>query len=171
VRIDLHTHSHRSDGTDSPAELVQKALATGLDVVALTDHDTAEGWPEARAAAEGTGLVLLAGMEISCQHEGVGVHLLAYLPDPEVRELADELIAVLDGRSSRLPAILQRLRGVGVDIEARDVRRVAGDAAATGRPHVADALIDLGVVASREEAFDRYLARGGPRTCAGTPPT
>jgi hypothetical protein len=162
VRIDLHTHSHRSDGTDSPAELVHAALAAGLDVVALTDHDTAEGWPEARAAAENTGVSLLPGMEISCQHQGVGVHLLAYLLDPEEPELADELAAVLDGRSSRLPAILERLRGVGVDVAVADVRRVAGDAAATGRPHVADALIDLGVVATREEAFDRYLARGRP---------
>ena len=162
MRIDLHTHSSRSDGTDSPAELVQAALAAGLDVVALTDHDTAAGWPEALAAAEGTGLVLVPGMEVSCQHRGVAVHLLAYLPDPDHVQLADELVAVLDGRSSRLPAILERLRAVGVDIGVEDVHRVAGDAAATGRPHVADALIDLGVVASREEAFDRYLAWGRP---------
>lgn len=162
MRIDLHTHSNRSDGTDSPADLVAAAVAAGLDVVALTDHDTAQGWPEAETTAADSGVVLVPGMEISCQHQGVGVHLLAYLVDPDHPELADELAKVLAGRSSRLPAILKRLRGVGIDIDVDDVRRVAGDTAATGRPHVADALISLGVVGTREEAFSRFLTAGRP---------
>jgi len=162
VRIDLHTHSSRSDGTDSPRELVSAAVAAGLDVVALTDHDTAEGWAEAQEAAEQSGLVLLRGMEISCTHRGAGVHLLAYLPDPDQPELAAELSKVLAGRSSRLPATLERLRGLGIDIDVTDVRRVSGDAVATGRPHVADALMALGVVRDRDEAFDRFLTPGRP---------
>lgn len=160
--IDLHTHTSCSDGTDSPSELVAAAVAAGLDVVALTDHDTAAGWTSALAAAERTDLVLLPGMEISCQHRGVGVHLLAYLVDPHEAALAEELTKVLAGRSSRLPAILERLRGLGIDIDVADVRRVAGDTAATGRPHVADALIALGVVRDRDEAFSRYLVAGRP---------
>lgn len=162
MRIDLHTHSSRSDGTDSPAELVAAAVAAGLDVVALTDHDTADGWPQASAAAEDTELVVLRGLEISCQHRGVGVHLLAYLVDPSHVGLAEELARVLAGRSSRLPATLERLRGIGIDIDADDVRRVAGDAAAAGRPHVADALIARGVVRTRDEAFRRFLSEGRP---------
>lgn len=162
MRIDLHTHSRRSDGTDSPAELVAAAIAAGLDVVALTDHDTAEGWDEATAAADGTGLVLLTGIEVSCRYEGAGVHLLAYGPDPAYPPLVRELGRVLEGRNARLPGTIQRLRGLGIMITADDVREVAGNAAATGRPHVADALISLGVVSDRDEAFDRFLMPGRP---------
>ena len=162
MRIDLHTHSRASDGTQSPEELVRAATDAGLDVVAITDHDTADGWDEAEAAARETGIALVRGMEISTRHDGHGVHLLAYLPDPTHPALVAELDRILDGRSSRLPAMLARLRELGIDIDADDVRRVAGDAVSTGRPHVADALVDLGVVADRTEAFRRYLSAGRP---------
>ncbi|MBB6629049.1 PHP domain-containing protein [Nocardioides sp. KIGAM211] len=162
MRIDLHTHSRASDGTQSPEELVRAGSAAGLDVLAITDHDTADGWAEAERAALDTGLTLVRGMEISARHDGHGVHLLAYLPDPTYPPLATELGKVLDGRSSRLPAMLQRLREIGIDIHAEDVRRVAGETAATGRPHVADALVALGVVGDRTEAFRRYLNPGRP---------
>jgi predicted metal-dependent phosphoesterase TrpH len=162
VRIDLHTHSNRSDGTESPGELVRRAHAEGVDVLALTDHDTTAGWQEAAEAAEGTGVTLVRGIELSCEFFGYGVHLLAYLPDPTYGPLADELRRVLDGRSARLPATLARLRARGIDIDVADVRAVAGETAATGRPHVADALVSLGVVADRNEAFDRYLGPQGP---------
>ena len=162
MRIDLHTHSDRSDGTDRPSELVARAVSAGLDVLALTDHDTAVGWDEARAAATEHGIGLVPGMEISCVHGGVGVHLLAYLLDPSYPPLAEELRRVLDGRSARLPATLERLRGLGVDITRDDVLAVSGSSAATGRPHVADALVAKGVVRDRTEAFDRFLAQGRP---------
>jgi len=162
VRIDLHTHSDRSDGTDPPGELVSRAVAAGLDVLALTDHDTAVGWDEARAAATDLGIGLVPGMEISCAQAGVGVHLLAYLLDPGYPPLAEELRRVLDGRSARLPATLERLRGLGIDITRDDVLAVSGSAEATGRPHVADALVAKGVVRDRAEAFDRFLAQGRP---------
>ncbi len=162
MRIDLHTHSDRSDGSDPPAQLVANAAAAGLDVLALTDHDTTAGWAEATAAARDTGLGLLPGLEISTTHDGTGVHLLAYLPDPDHEPLRHELQRILDGRASRLPSTLERLREVGIEITADDVRRAAGPAAAMGRPHVADALIDLGVVANRDEAFERFLSPGRP---------
>lgn len=160
MRIDLHTHSRASDGTDTPAELVRAAARAGLDVLAITDHDTADGWVEAAAAATEVGITLVPGMEISTIHHGRSVHLLAYLPDPTSPALADELTRVLAGRESRVPEMLDRLRRLGIEISADDVRAASHGAAATGRPHVADVLVTLGVVADRTEAFDRYLGAG-----------
>ena len=160
--IDLHTHSRASDGTQSPAELVGAAVSAGLDVLAITDHDTAEGWDEAAETAAEVGLTLVRGMEVSTRFRGRGVHLLAYLPDPTYPPLAGELARILDGRDSRVPAMVDRLRGLGIPITTDDVRRAAGDAAATGRPHVADALVSLGAVADRDAAFRQYLAAGRP---------
>ncbi len=160
MRIDLHTHSRASDGTDTPAELVRAAARAGLDVVAITDHDTADGWVEAAAAATEVGITLVPGMEMSTGLRGRSVHLLAYLPDPTSPPLADELVRVLAGRESRVPEMLERLRRLGIEIDADDVRAAAHGAAATGRPHIADALVTLGVVADRTEAFDRYLGAG-----------
>lgn len=162
MRIDLHTHTDRSDGTTSPGELVRHARRLGIDVLAITDHDTTEGWEEAADVAVREGVTLVRGVEISCQLAGHGVHLLAYLPDPTYPPLADELARVLDGRSARLPATLDKLRDLGIDIGASDVRRCAGEASAMGRPHVADALVSLGVVRDRTEAFDRYLGSRAP---------
>lgn len=162
MRIDLHTHSAASDGTDSPGDLVRAAAAAGLDVVALTDHDTAAGWGEAAAVADEVGITLVRGMEISTRHLGHGVHLLAYLPDPTHEPLVAALAKVLDGRTARTPAILARLAEHGIGVSEDDVRRVAGDAVAAGRPHVADALVAAGVVASRDEAFARFLNPGRP---------
>lgn len=160
--IDLHTHSDRSDGTTGPAELVTEAGRRGLDVVALTDHDTAEGWAEAGRAAREAGVVLVPGMEISCKHAGRALHLLAYLPDPAYPPLREALDAILAGRDQRVPTILARLREEGIDLGEDDVRRQSKSAAAVGRPHVADALVARGVVQHRSEAFDRYLSPGRP---------
>ena len=162
MRIDLHTHSRASDGTDSPAELVRAAARAGLDVVAITDHDTADGWAEACAAAAEVGITVLPGMEISTRHRGRSVHLLAYGPDPTYPPLLAELERVLQGRASRVPEMVARLTDLGIDITEDDVRRASPGAVAAGRPHVADALVTLGVVADRTEAFDRFLGWGRP---------
>jgi hypothetical protein len=162
VRIDLHTHSNRSDGTDSPAELVERAACLGMDVVALTDHDAMDGWAEAVAAGERCGVQVLPGVEISCRYAGAGVHLLGYLVDPTYSPLTAELTAVLAGRDSRLPKILERLQALDIYLHLEDVRRVAGPATALGRPHVADALVELKEVRTRDEAFDKYLSPGRP---------
>ncbi len=162
MRIDLHTHSSVSDGTQSPAEVMRAAAAAGLDVVALTDHDTTMGWAEASAAAADVGIELVLGIEISTRFRSAGVHLLAYLPDADDPALVTTLDRILEGRNERVPAIVDRLREIGVDLSLDDVRRVAGDAPATGRPHVADALVARGIVASRAEAFERYLSPGRP---------
>ncbi|MCW2750200.1 MAG: phosphatase [Aeromicrobium sp.] len=162
MRIDLHTHSDRSDGTDSPAELITKAKTAGLDVVALTDHDSTEGWKEATKTAAHVDIELVRGIEISTKLDGKSIHLLGYEFDPTNKPLVTELKRVLDGRNSRLPATLERLRALGIEIDAKDVRRHSTNAAAMGRPHVADALVELGVVKNRDEAFDRYLTPGKP---------
>jgi predicted metal-dependent phosphoesterase TrpH len=162
VRIDLHVHSTASDGTQPPAAVVAEAAAAGLDVVALTDHDTAAGWAEAVAAARRAGIELVRGMEISTDHEGRGVHLLAYLPDPTHPGLAEELARVLDGRTARLPRMVAKLQELGIELTVEDVLVRSDGAAASGRPHVADALVDRGVVRSRDEAFDVYLGAGKP---------
>jgi predicted metal-dependent phosphoesterase TrpH len=162
VRIDLHTHSRASDGTQSPAELVRAAVDAGLDAFAITDHDTAEGWVEAADTAADVGITLVRGMELSTRHQHRGVHLLAYLPDPDYPPLAAELARIIAGRDSRVPAMVDRLNEVGVGITLEDVQAASGETAATGRPHVADALVRLGVVADRDEAFARFLSAGRP---------
>ena len=162
MKIDLHTHSDRSDGTDTPTQLVENAKAAGLDVIAITDHDSTEGWKDADKAAKRVGITLVHGIEISTKLGPKSVHLLGYEFDPKHKPLMTELRKVIDGRNSRLPATLERLRGLGIDITAEHVRARSANAAATGRPHVADALIDLGVVNDRNEAFERYLKPGRP---------
>jgi predicted metal-dependent phosphoesterase TrpH len=162
VRIDLHTHTRASDGTQTAEELVRAAKAAGLDVLGLTDHDTTAGWAEAARTAEEVGLALVRGIEVSCKHLGRGVHLLAYLPDPTYPPLVEQLRRILAGRSSRVPAMLERLRELGIDIDIADVRRASYGTAATGRPHVADALVALGVVPDRSGAFERFLNAGRP---------
>jgi len=162
VRIDLHTHTRASDGTQTAEELVRAAAAQGLDVLGLTDHDTTEAWTAAARIATEVGITLVRGIEISTRHLGRGAHLLAYLPDPTYPPLVTHLRKILDGRNSRVPAMLERLRGAGVDVDIADVRRAAEGTAATGRPHVADALVALGVVRDRSTAFRRYLNPGRP---------
>ncbi len=162
MRIDLHTHSDHSDGTDTPGDLIRAAEAAGLDVVALTDHDTAAGWPQAAAAAAEVGITFVPGMEISTMFGAASVHLLGYLLDPAYPPLVSELSKVLVGRNSRVPTICAQLQEVGVVVSEEDVMRCSGAAAATGRPHVADAMVAAGIVASREEAFAAYLNPGRP---------
>ncbi len=162
MRIDLHTHSRASDGTQTPTELVEAAVAAGLDVLALTDHDTAAGWAEATVAAQQVGLTLVPGMEISTKLDRRDVHLLAYLPDPTYAPLQAALAEVLEARTSRVPAIVAKLVEHGVDITVEDVVVGAGGPAAFGRPHVADALVAKGVVGHRNDAFADWLSPGRP---------
>ncbi len=162
MRIDLHVHSTASDGTKTPAEVVDLAVAAGLDVIALTDHDSAAGWDEAAARAREVGLTMVPGMEISTKLDGAGVHLLAYLPDPSYEPLAHELSRIIEGREGRLGAILEQLRTAGIDVTDAEVRRQVGSAPAIGRPHIADVLVARGYVADRTEAFTRWLSAGQP---------
>ncbi|MEV5505915.1 PHP domain-containing protein [Streptomyces orinoci] len=160
MRIDLHTHSTASDGTDTPAELVRKAAAAGLDVVALTDHDGVGGHAEAIAALP-AGLTLVTGAELSCRLGGVGVHLLAYLFDPAEPVFAAERELVRDGREPRARIMVARLRELGVPVTWERVAELAAGGA-VGRPHVAAAMVELGVIDSVSDAFtEQWLGDGG----------
>ncbi|MFG2105590.1 PHP domain-containing protein [Micromonospora chersina] len=155
ARIDLHTHSTASDGTLGPAELVRAAADAGLDVVALTDHDTTAGW-ESAVAALPTGLTLVQGAELSCRWFGVDpaipLHLLAYLFDPTEPELAAELARVRRAREERGERIVRLLQADGIRVSWSEI--LAGAAGGTvGRPHIAQALIRAGLVATTTEAF------------------
>ena len=162
MRIDLHTHSAVSDGTDRPGDLIAKARAVGnLDVLAITDHDTTDGWDEAQMYADLAGLRLVRGIEISTRNEGKGQHLLAYEPDPTNPALMDMLAAGSASRTDRTPAILAKLAENGYAIDPAAVARFAGDGV-VGKPHIADALVEAGVCTDRGDAFNRFLLKGRP---------
>lgn len=162
MRIDLHTHSRHSDGTDRPAQLVRAAATAGLDVVALTDHDATTGWAEAAREADEVGIGLVPGIEVSCSHRGVSVHLLAYLADPQHPALAAELRAAREHRLSRLEVMVDRLAADGYPVSYADVMAQAQDGATLGRPHLADALVDAGRYPDRAAAFADVLHNASP---------
>src|ERR1700733_1322971 len=176
VRIDLHVHSNASDGTDDPAEVMRRAAAAGLDVVALTDHDTQAGIAGARAAVP-DGLTLIPGMELSCQLDLLpsggrppqtpqtpptrSVHLLAYLFDEDDPALRAETAQIRDDRTYRARAMVDRMRDLGADVTWEQVAAIAGDAV-VGRPHLARALAAAGAVATPADAFTAdWIADGG----------
>ncbi|MFD7882812.1 PHP domain-containing protein [Streptomyces bauhiniae] len=160
MRIDLHCHSTASDGTDTPAELMRAAAGVGLDVVALTDHDTTRGYAEALAALP-EGLTLVTGAELSCRIDGVSLHLLAYLFDPEEPALLAERELVRDDRVPRAHAMIAKLNALGVPVTWEQVERIAVGGT-VGRPHLASALVELGVVPTVSDAFTpEWLADGG----------
>jgi predicted metal-dependent phosphoesterase TrpH len=160
VRIDLHTHSRASDGTDPPAEVMRRAADAGLDVVALTDHDTMAGLAEARLALP-PGLALLPGMELSCRLDGRSVHMLAYAADPGHAGLAAERAAIAGARVGRARRMVERLRELGVGVTWPQVEALAGGGV-VGRPHIARAMVAAGAIAHPEDAFTpEWIGAGG----------
>lgn len=157
--IDLHTHSRESDGTQTPAELVAEAAGRGLDVLGLTDHDSTAGWAEAEVAAVRHGITLVRGIEVSCQHEGISLHVLAYLHDPSYRPLLEELEAARVSRQQRARRITENL-AADFELTYDDVLASVHDGATVGRPHIADAMVAAGIVPHRDAAFRDYLFTG-----------
>ncbi len=153
--IDLHTHSSVSDGTETPTQLIRAALAAGLDTIAITDHDSTAGWDEALTAAEGTGLQVIRGIELSTRHEWRSVHLLGYLFDPNDAELVAETGRTRDDRLGRAERMVSRL-SEDFDITWDDVLAQSGGVT-IGRPHIADALVARGIVPNRSAAFESIL--------------
>ena len=157
MRIDLHAHSNVSDGTQAPAEVIASAAGAGLDVVALTDHDSTDGWAEAAAAAREHGVALVPGMEISCRTgEGISVHLLSYLHDPAHPGLLEEITKAKDARFTRAERMVSLL-AEDYPLTWDDVIHHVAPGATLGRPHIADALVAAGVVEDRSEAFESIL--------------
>jgi predicted metal-dependent phosphoesterase TrpH len=157
LKIDLHTHTTYSDGTDNPSELINKALAAGITIIGLTDHDSISGWQEATNALR-SGISLVPGAEISCQTlDGISVHILGLLFDSSNSELMNTLKKTRENRHSRMEKIIARINEAGIEITMNDVLAQLSDGATLGRPHLADALVKKGVVASRDEAFSQML--------------
>jgi 3',5'-nucleoside bisphosphate phosphatase len=160
VRADLHCHSAASDGTSQPGEVIRRARAAGVDVIALTDHDTVAGHAEA-AAALAPGQVLVPGMELSCRLHYGSVHMLGYLFDPADPGLLAECSRIRDSRVSRARAIVDRLVELGTAVTWEQVEAVAAGGV-IGRPHIARAMAAAGVVDTPEQAFGpEWLAPGG----------
>jgi predicted metal-dependent phosphoesterase TrpH len=151
--IDLHTHTTSSDGTDRPRDLVNKAIVQGLEVLGISDHDTISGWEEARQALRGN-LKLALGAEISCLTvDGISVHMLGLLFDPNHKEMQTVLEETRDGRLPRMRKMIEKMQAEGIDISIEDVEKAMPAGATMGRPHLADALVAKKIVKSRDEAF------------------
>lgn len=164
MRIDLHAHSTVSDGTDTPAELMAVAADAGLDVLAMTDHDTTAGWASA-AGALPPGLTLVRGAELSCVStfdagRPVSVHLLAYLFDPASPAIVTEQRRLRAQRRERLHTMAARMADDGVPIDPDEVLGVLPPDSPAGRPHLAQALVRAGLVSTVDEAFAEYLSNG-----------
>lgn len=166
-RIDLHAHTTASDGTLTPAELIRHASEIELGAIAITDHDTVDGVPEAMKAGSQTGVHVVPGVEISLAYEGPKVsgrsgwmHLLVYYIDSK-GSLAGELSELQRWRAERNHRIIRKLNELGIDITLDDVAAVAGGGQ-LGRPHFARVLLNKGYVQVLQEAFDKYLAKGAP---------
>jgi predicted metal-dependent phosphoesterase TrpH len=161
VRIDLHTHSNRSDGTFTPSEVVRTAAERHLDVVALVDHDTTDGLDEALAAGRELGVEVVPGVEFSAEHERTSVHVLCYFMDVANPDFQAELRRLRDDRFRRGEMMVEKLQALGLPISFDRVREIAAGGNIV-RPHVAQAMVEAAIVASEKEAFERYIADGGP---------
>ncbi|WP_188195450.1 PHP domain-containing protein [Nonomuraea sp. SYSU D8015] len=160
MRIDLHSHSSASDGTQPPADVVRRARERGLDVLALTDHDTVAGHAAATGALP-AGLTLVPGMELSCRRAGQSIHLLAYLFDPEEPELRAECVRIREARERRARLTVQRLAELGAPVTWEQVSELAAGGP-VGRPHIARAMVAAGAVAAPELAFTpEWIGTGG----------
>jgi 3',5'-nucleoside bisphosphate phosphatase len=159
--IDLHTHSTRSDGTTTPSQTVALAAEQQLGGIALTDHDTMDGWDEAADACAAHGLRFIPGVELSTELGGRSVHLLGYYVDPRYAPLRTECDRLRSERLRRAEAMVDKLADLGVELSLAEVLARAGDAP-VGRPHIAAAMVAAGVVPDLDAAFDGYLEDGGP---------
>jgi predicted metal-dependent phosphoesterase TrpH len=159
MAIDLHVHTMASDGTLSPADLVQYAKARGLEAIAVTDHDTVEGLDEAVAEGITTGLEVVPGVEISADHAEGALHILGYYLDFKSSALLKRLAVLQDARAERNPKIVRKLQALGFAISFAEIEQEAGSGL-VGRPHFAQVLLKKGYVKSMQEAFDKYLKKG-----------
>jgi predicted metal-dependent phosphoesterase TrpH len=159
--IDLHTHTNRSDGTFEPAELIEAAVARRLDTVAVTDHDTTAGLDEAAAAGERAGVQVVPGVEFSAEYLGSSVHVLCYWMDPTHEAFQAELTRLRDDRLRRGELMVEKLQELGFDLSFDRVREIAKGGNIV-RPHVAQAMVEAGIVESEGEAFELWIADGRP---------
>jgi hypothetical protein len=160
-RIDLHMHSHFSDGVHAPSVLVELARSKGIAAVALCDHDSLDGFPELEASAGAVGIEVITGVELSCEHAGRDLHVLGYGVDHRSGALQESLRRFRASREQRGVRMVELLRELGVELDVAKVLAKAGRGA-LGRPHVAEAMVEAGYVGDHAEAFVKYLGEGGP---------
>src|SRR5437870_10735615 len=161
MRVDLHVHSNNSDGAFPPEEVARKAREAGLDGIALTDHDSTAGYEAAREAGERLGLRVLPGSEISAVHRGGSVHVLGYFLDTAHPRLVEELASIRDDRVWRAKGMIEKLNALGVPVTFEQVRGIAKGESIV-RPHVAQAMVDLGVISRTTDAFTPdWILEGG----------
>lgn len=159
--VDLHTHTTASDGLLTPAELVLLAEKKGLKALAITDHDTVSGLEEAMEEAKGLKVEIIPGIEISTTYRGQNIHLLGYFIDHTSPGLAEDLKELKEGRHRRNEQIIKRLNELGISISLEEVLAKRAGEGNVGRPHIAQVLVEKGVVRSIQEAFDHYLGENG----------
>jgi 3',5'-nucleoside bisphosphate phosphatase len=160
MSIDLHVHSHFSDGTQSPTDLVRLAAKSGVTALSITDHDTMDGVAEALAAGPEYGVEVIPGLEVSVIHKKKALHILGYFMDPENRELTAALETIQEARDKRNEKIIMKLQLLGVDATVEELAEISG-VGQTGRPHIAKLLMNHGLVRSMPQAFDEYLKKDG----------
>lgn len=163
---DLHVHTSESDGTLTPKQLVREALSRGLSAIAIVDHDTVGGIPEAEAAAQGADLEVIAGIELTAQYEGQEIHILGYFLDLRNKELLEKLNLVQLNRIERVHKIVNNLEQQGVKLNAQDVFDISGKGT-VGRMHIARALVKGGWVTTTAEAFRKYIGDKSPAYVLG----
>jgi predicted metal-dependent phosphoesterase TrpH len=162
AKIDLHVHTSASDGKHSPEAIVELAARRGVGVLAIADHDTVNGLAPARQAARNyPGLQLIPAIELSSHCPGSEVHILGYFVRCDTPEIIRELDTLRDSREERVKAMVEKLRGLGLDIQLQRVQEIAGTGS-IGRPHIALALLEKGYVSDFQEVFTRYIGQGGP---------
>ena len=161
-RVDLHCHTTASDGGLGPKELVARAASLGIEVLAITDHDTTEGVPEALEEAQRQGIVVVPGVEISAVSTREEIHLLGYFVDPQHKELQELLARARDARRVRAQKMLKRLAELGLPVEWDRLVAISGGSGSIGRPHVATTLLEAGHGSSYDEAFNLWIGRDGP---------
>jgi 3',5'-nucleoside bisphosphate phosphatase len=159
--IDLHVHTSESDGSFTPGEAVRLAAERDLATIAVTDHDTTSGLEEARRVGEEVGVDVVPGIEFSAEYDGASLHVLAYWPDPDDPELRSELARLIETRFRRGELMISKLEELGHPISFERVREIAGPKV-IARPHVAEAMVEAGIVPDEKAAFDRFISDGGP---------
>jgi 3',5'-nucleoside bisphosphate phosphatase len=159
--VDLHTHTTASDGTHTPQQLVSRAAKLAVKVIAVTDHDSTGGVAEAQATGERLGVEVIAGVEINTDVPGAEVHILGYFVNPNHEELNAELARIREGRVGRARKMAEVLTGMGAPVRFERILEIAGEGS-VGRPHVAQALLEAGHVATFGEAFEKYIGRNSP---------